>query len=812
MIGGVLGDVRFALRDWKRRPAYPLLSIATLAIGIGAAITVFSAVEAVLLRPLPYAAPDRLVAIWDSHRTSPDLSKIFVSFDDFDAWRRGASNLDAIAAATWAMPQPILSGRGTARTVVAVPVTVDFFRLLGVAPERGRTFGPSDAERGCVVVVAHRFWTGTLESDATIPGRSLDLDNQACTVVGVMPARFAFYPEQTDVWRLIDVNRNPLPRTGYQGVGVFARLKPGVTLQQAQAEISALHRRAHEHDQHGLAFAPTTNPLQQEFTWLAGHNLRVTLWLLFAAVAVVLFLACVNVATLLLGRGIRRSREFAIRAALGSSRWHIGRLVLIESAALAAGGTVVGTAGAALAIRLLRNAAPIELPPGTSVDLDWRVGGFAIGVTALTAAFFGALPAWRASRANVVDGLKSWSQALGGSRLGRRNAAAFVVAEIASAMVLLAVAALMVESIDRLASAPLGFNPDGLAAMTITLPRATYGADAARVRFFDRLLPALSEPGATRSAAVSRVFLRARTNGVLLIEGRPDPSPDRTPPDVTLDSVSPAYFDVVGVPLLAGRAFDDRDRAESPPVSIVNAALARKYFPNEDPIGKRIRTPLTPWTTIVGIVGDQKTTNAFQEMAWFDPIFMYRPYAQDPPSAATLVTRTRSDAGAAAATVQRVLAAIDPDVPVSDAQTVHGWMAKNLAYPQFRAVVLAAFAAVALLLAVVGLYAVLTQIVAQRTYEFGVRMALGATAWDVAAIVALQGGAPAVAGVVLGVAGTIASGRVIASLLYGAHPNDFATLASIAVSVLLVSAIALAMPARRATKVDPLRALRAEPV
>jgi putative ABC transport system permease protein len=803
-------DVRFAVRTWRKSRGYVAIAIGTLALAIGATTAVFSIVEAVLLRPLPYANAERLVAIWDAHVTSPNLSKIFSTYDDFETWRRQSRSFEQIAVATWATGPLILTGRDAPKMVLAIPASVDLFRVLGVSAARGRTFDPSDATSGCTIVLSHRFWQTALGSPEDIVGRSLALDDRACLVVGVMPATFAFYPERTDLWKLITANREPLPRVGYQGVGVFARLKAGVAPQQAQAEVTALHKRAHEHDPHGAAFVPMMYPLQGEFTWLAGRNLRVTLWVLFAAVGVVLILACVNVANLLLGRFTIRAREFAIRSALGSGRWRLARQVLTESIALAACAAGLGILIADLAVRYVRTAAPIELPPATVLAIDWRVLAFAIALTATTAIAFGVAPAWRASRADIGNTLKGGGHTIGGASVGRRGTALFVAAQMTCAMVLLVVAGLLVESIVQLGSAPLGFNPEGLLTMTVTLPRAKYPASPQRVALYDRLVPALGGVPGVDGVAISATFLRGHTNSLLLVDGRPDPSPDTTPPDVIQDFVSPDYFEVLGVPLLAGRAFTSGDRRDAAAVAIVNEALAREYFPGEDPIGKRIRTPNTPWTTIVGVVGNQKTSNVFQEMNWVDPRFIYRPYAQDASADVTVIVRTASASAAAplGATIQRAIATIDPDVPVSNAQTVRQWIAKDLAYPQFRAGVLGAFAAVALLLALVGLYAVLAQLVAQRTYEFGVRIALGATAGDVATLVGLQGGVPAVIGIAIGLLCTLASQRLLSSLLYGVRTTDVATLGGVTVILLALSAAALAIPARRAARVDPLTALR----
>src|SRR5262249_9949832 len=311
-------DIHYALRPWRRNPGFALVSIVPLGLAIGATTAAFSVVEATLLRPLPYAHTERLVAIWDGHLKDQGLAKVFASYDDFDNWRRHSQSLERVAAATWATGEQILTGSGDARVTLAIPASVDFFSVLGVNPAMGRAFETGDLAQGCTVVLAHRFWQNALASPRDIVGRSLTLDDRACTVVGVMPVRFAFYPDAADMWRLITPSLEELPQDRYKGVGVFGLLRHGVSREQAQIEISALHASQHGQDAHGAAFGSSLRPLQEEFTWLAGRNLRLTLWILFAAVNGVLLIACVNVANLLLGRSLVRQREFAIRTALGS--------------------------------------------------------------------------------------------------------------------------------------------------------------------------------------------------------------------------------------------------------------------------------------------------------------------------------------------------------------------------------------------------------------------------------------------------------------------------------------------------------------
>jgi len=802
-------DVRFGFRSWRRTPGVAAVSIVTLALGVGATTAVFSVVEAVLIEPLPYADVDRLVAVWDGHVKDGSLAKIFASFDDFDTWRRHSAGFDQLAAATWATGEQILTGAGDAKVVLAIPASVELFSVLGVPPAIGRTFEPADLTRGCTIVLAHRFWRSTLSSRPDVVGRSLALDERACTVIGVMPARFAFYPDAADMWRLITPGREQLRPDGYQGVGVFGRLRRGVSREQAQAELSSLHSAQHGHDQHAAAFAPTVYALQDEFTWLAGRNLRLTLWMLFGAVGAVLLIACVNVANLLLGRALVRQREFAIRAALGSGRWRVARQVLTEALLLAACAGVLGVLLAEGVVASLRASSPIELPPGVVLAVNGRVLMFAVVTAMLTAALFGVLPAWRASHANISTALQSSGRTFAGHVRGSRIGRLLVAVQIACAMVLLVGAGLLGESIMRLGSAPLGFNPDGLLTMTVRLPRTTYAAADRRADFYRRLVAATRLVPGVDDVALSTTFLRGHGNTLLLVEGRPAPTLETSTPDIGEDFVSPAYFGVSGVPILSGRAFEDRDQPGSDSVSVVNEALARKYFPRTDPIGQRIRTPNTPWTTIVGVVGNQKTMSVFHEMQWIESPFVYRPLAEGAPSEATVLVRAGT-AAPAGSTIQRAVADLDPAVPIANMQTMRARLAKDLAYPQFRAVVLGVFAAIALLLAGVGLYAVVSQLVAQRTHEFGVRMSLGASAGAIVRLVAVQGVVPMVVGLAAGVCGTLALERLVSSVLYGVDAAGAATLGRVGALLLAMAFVAMLVPAIKATKVDPLTAIRSE--
>lgn len=863
-----------------RGPA--VIAILTMAVGIGLTTAVFSLVYAVLLRPLPYGDPGRLVAIWERHEKSGNLAKVFDSYRDFLDWQQHSRSFDGLAALTWARGPQTLTGRGQARPVTAFPASVELFPLLGIPAQHGRTFVAADLDRGCVVLLAHRFWVNVLGSDPTIVGQSLTLDGQACAVAGVMPATFTFYPEETELWTLI-TPRSEFARQpdGPQAqVGVFGRLRPGTTMASAQAELTQLHRLLHARiDPERRPLLPVVYPLRDELTWMAGRNLRTSLLLLFAAVLALLLVACLNVAGLLVGRGLAREREMALRIALGASRVRVVRLVLRESAALAAIGAAAGLLVATAALRIMEALRPVDLPPGTRLALDWPVLLFTIAATALTALLFGLWPAWRASRADVNMILHATtSRATAG---GRWAFATLVIAEVTLSVLVLAGAALLIQSVTRFAGAPLGFNPDRVVTQRIALPgsdqaapttlaaQATQTAQAAeaartaptgqtgqtgptaraaqaaqsartvraaqsdsanqvqadryaaperRLRFYEPLLARASGRPGVEGVAISSAIPLAVGSSALTVEGRAV-TVDALRYDTAEQVVSPGYFRLLGIPLHAGRLFDDRDGADSLPVVIVNEALAREYFGDENPLGRRIRfgraqdSARNPWLTIVGVIGTEQRSSVFQEMAWIGGAVAFRPLSQSTPTRTVLLARASASAGEPVSllhALQQDIAALDPTVPIGEGGLLRDELDKRLAYPRFRAALLGLFAALALLLAALGLYGVLSHAVAQRRRELAIRMALGAMRGDVLRLVAWQGLKLAAVGTVLGLIAAWNSTQLVATLLYGVRPTDAASLAGAAVIVLAVSLVATYIPARRAARFDPLVALKRE--
>ena len=797
-------DLRFAARTFAKRPGFTAVAVLTLALGIGATTAVFSIVNAVLLRPLPYKDPDRLTAIWIRSTREKALAKLFATYRDYVEFRDHARTLEIIAAATWAKQTGrVLTGRGPSREVLTIPATASFFDMLGVQAAIGRTFQPEDEGRGCSILLAHKFWASTLASDGSVVGQSLTLNQVPCTVVGVMPERFSFYPGQTQAWVLLGPGFHPEPD---MLVGIFARLKPGVTAAQAQSEVRSLYRAIHTEGETRY-FEPAVYDLHGEFTFLAGRTLRTTLIVVFAAVLLVLLIACLNVANLLLARLSERHRELAVRAALGSGQGRLILQVLTESLLLSVLGAAFGVAVALGAIRYYRYASPIELTVGADVSVNLPVLLFTAALSIASTVIFGLLPAVRASRVDLAERLKAAGR---GSVPGRRGLARTVIAvEMALSFLLLTGAGLLMASAFRMGSEPLGFNPKGVLATRVGLPVSRFPNDAARLRAYDHLLERLEHlPGVAGAVLASKIPPDAGGNQTLEVQGRGTAAEVH---DVGADAVSPEFFDVLNIPLRRGRAFDMRDREHSQPVAIVNEVLVREYFPHTDPLGRQIRIPGgMQWLTIVGVVGNLKHTELMNEMSWVETPILYQPLAQAARPAIQVAVRAAGEPANLGREIQRQIAEIDPAIPISEVEALTSRLAKKLTYPRFRAMVLAFFALGALLLSAVGLHGVLSQLVAQRTAEFGVRRAVGAQTRDLLWLVARQGGAPVLAGLAAGVCAALAFSRVLANLLYGIQPADPSALAVVSAILLAVAGIAILSPARRAARVDPMIALRDE--
>ena len=589
-------DLRYAWRLLVQSPGFAAIVILTLAFGIGADTAVFSVVNGVVLQPLPYRDPSQLVDVLDANVKDPNLSKTFGTYNDFAEYARHSQSFEKIAFATWAGAGATFTGRGPARNLLAIPVSEDFFAMLGVSAARGRTFEHADLSRGCPVVLSDSFWRNTLGADPGIVGQSLELNHRTCTVVGVMGPRFEFYPRATHLWMLLTPD-DPRPRERFL-VLTFGRLKPGVTIAQAQAELVALHRQIDQPDWQ-RDFTPAVNRLQDEFTFLAGRNLRATLGLLLAAVALVLLIACLNVANLLLARSSARARELAVRVALGSGRARLVRQLLVECLLLAVLGGAAGMAVAWGLVKYFVDVNPIELPVGSDVSVNLPVLIFTALVTIATALLFGIAPAWSGSRADVNVALRSAGRgAISGG--GRRLTRVLIAAEIALSLTLLSGAGLLMRSVLKFSSAPLGFDPDRVMVANLPLPTERYRTDADKRLFYEELHSRLAAiPGAEGAAVSSGIAVYGSGTQEVQVEGRARGGRQ----DVGENSVSADYFRVLRVALRRGRVFDARDGEGAAAVAVVNDKFVSEYLPDVDPIGRRVRVfgyHEGPWLTIVG--------------------------------------------------------------------------------------------------------------------------------------------------------------------------------------------------------------------
>jgi predicted permease len=811
-------DLRYGARSLAKNPGFAAVAVLTLALGVGTNTIIFSIIHAVLLTPLPYRDPSRLVVIYDRETRATGLSKLMDLYHDFQEYREHSRSFDHIAGMTWVRGNPTLTGFGASREVRQAQVTLDFFSLLGVPPALGRTFAPEDMARACTVVLAYPFWRDTLGGQEHMIGGTIRLDDQACEVIAVMPQTFTFFPAETELWTLINSNnkfeRDPL----HHDLAIYAHLKPGVSIPAALAELTLLHDHGNEHQRHAVEAQPIVLPLQEELTWLAGANLRLSLIVLFSAVSALLLIACVNVANLLLTRSLARQRELAIRAALGSGTPRLIRQLLTEGLLLSLSAAALGTFLAIGVIRLFNIAHPIPLPLGATVRINAPVLFFTAGLSVLTTALFGFVPAWKASKIDVMEVLKtngqSTTQGAGHRTLGRM----LIVAQVTLSLVLLTVAGLLIESVVHFASVPAGFAPDRVATMTISLPPRTHAEDLDRARVYERIFSRLDGLPGVQAIALSSVvpFRPIYGYDALEVEGQPPRTPETAHHDSGLISISPQYFAALGISLLAGRAFNADDQLQTEPVAIVNEALVKKYFDGEDPVGRHVHSfgappEHNPWRRIVGVVADERTGNPFQEMSWLHPPCVFLPVAQVPPARGTLLIRSNADLRSLGNIVRSQVSGLDPRIPISNLQNMEQLLVEeHFAYPRFRALVVGCFAGFALLLAVIGLYGVLTQMVAQRTHEIGVRRALGAEARRILWMVVTEGISLVILGVALGTATAWFLARFLGSLLYGVKSNDPTTLGIVSLLLALVALAAILVPARRAMHVDPLVALRYE--
>jgi len=805
-------DLRFGFRTLRKNPGFTYIAVLTLAVAIGANTAVFSIVDAVLLRALPYKNAERLVAVWCSEIGQPG-TKILASYSDFEEFRAHSHSFDGLAALTWARAGEILTWNGSPHEVLAIPASADFFSLLGASAERGRVFGPEDLQNGCTVVLAHSFWQTELGAPGIV-GAALALNGKPCTVAGVMPRGFDFYPKQTSLWTLITPDSQFSKEPVNSPVGIFGRLKPGVTMAGAERELVGLHHRVIQESPAGSWVAqitPIVRDLREEFTWMAGRNLQTALLILSAAVTLLLLIACLNVTNLLLGRRVERQRELAVRSALGSGRSRLVRQLFTESILLSILGTLIGILIAVAAVRYFNSVNVVELPPGNPVAVNSQVLGFAIFLTTLTALLFGLFPAWRASQVDLNEVLKEAGRSITPHKY--HTSQLLVIGQVTLSTILLAGAGLMIQSLVRLGSVPLALRPDHVLTAQVALPPPAYAKLNQRSLLFQNLIAHLGTlPGVDGVALCSSVLgYEGGHSSELSVAGK---AVIENLEAVNREEISNDYFRVLGIPLLQGRPFDSRDREGSQPVAIVNDQMVRLYFHNEDPLGKQIKlakpTDKAPWLTIVGVVGNEKRATVYQEMGYVEPALAYLPVNQASATSMFLVMRVAGSPMGLSPVLQREISSLDRNVAAYDIRTMSARYSEFLAQPRFRAALMGLLAILTLLLAAIGIYGVLSQLVSQRTHEIGIRVALGASRRDVLRLVVGRGLVVTVVGLGIGIVGAIAFTRFLAGLLFGIKSNDPLTFAAVSLLFCGVAFVACYIPARRAIHVDPIVALRYE--
>jgi predicted permease len=808
-------DAHFGLRILARRPGSSMVIVLVLALGIGANTAMFSIVSAVMLRPLPYRNSDRLVLVWQSSKQHRSTGEWFNTYREFEQWERSSRSFEKMAALSWAVGGKTLVWHGKPQDVLAIPASVDFFSMLGVPAALGRTFEQHDLSEGCTTVLSHAFWQNELGAPAALVGQSVSLDQHECRVIGIMPKTFSFYPAQTALWMLITPDSSFVKDPWRSVTGVFGRLKPGTSRVSAESELETLERNMLPEAPTDLSLpqaVPVVLDLQSEFTWLAGRNLRTALMVLLAAVLFVLLIACVNVANLLLAKAADRQKEFAIRASLGAGRARLIRQLLMESGLLSLGGAFLGALMAWGAVSLFAAKSPIELPPGNPVVVNWQVLGFAALLAILCAVLFGLIPAWKASRLDLNEALKEAGQSFFRSKTSRRAGSLMIAAEVGLALILLVGAGLLIQSLRKFASTPLGFRTDHLLTGSIQLPQRQYRDPDQKIQFFDRLVEQVASiPGVKGVSLASSLNLTG--SNVLAVEDRIF-SRDGAAHDVANETVGNNFLEVMAIPLLRGRAFDTEDRENTQPVAVINQALADQYFPGQDPIGHAIKLGAPEdkqrWLTIVGVVGNVKTTTVFQEMGYVVRPAVYQSFLQQPSESMSLLIRTNEEPNAVVDPLNQKLRAIDGDVTLANVKTMEESLSESQSQPRFRTILLSGFAALALVLAALGIYGVLTQSVVRRTREIGVRMALGASRRSVTRMVLRQAFTMVLVGIGAGLAGTVVAARFVVALLYDVRPNDPLTLAGVSALLVAVAMVASYLPARRATAIDPVKALRNE--
>jgi putative ABC transport system permease protein len=800
----MIKDLQYAIRTLLKRPGFLFITVGTLALGIGAMTAMFTIVNSVLLRPLQFPEPERIVLL-EGVNPRQGITQSNMSVPDIVDWQQQAHVFEQIAGFV-SGGTFLATGDETAR-VRSTAVSVDFFPLFRVAPIGGRTIQASDAQSGNqpVAVISHALWQRRFGGTADVVNRQITLNGKSTTIAGIMPAGFN-YPSDTELWVALPLNASSEAREN-RFVGVVTRLKPGVSMAQAQTEMDTINQRlAQNYVDTNTGWSVRLTELREK---LVGE-LRTSLLMLFGAVAFVLLIACANVANLLLARAAYRQKEIAVRTALGASRLRIVRQLLTESVLLSIVSGAVGLALSVWLVKLLIAISPPNSPRFDEISMNWQVFGFAFGVMIVAGVLFGLAPALQTSRANFNETLKESGRS--GSPGGTRNrvGSLLIVSEVALSFVLLAGAGLLIKSFMRLREISPGFQPDNVLAVRLTLPPGKYKQGEPRAQIYQQLVEQVKTvPGVQSAGAVLSLPLGGDTFNVgrgVLLEGKPPSAEEQVSAAYLV--ITPDYFKTLQIPVKQGRTFTDHDDAQSAKVVIVNETMARQLWPGESPIGRRFSI----WRDekfsreVVGVVGDTKSSLDKEAESQ-----MYVPYAQDANwGSLSLVVRTTGEPTARAGSVRDAVRAVDKAVATYNLKTMNDVVSTSAALRRIPMQLLTAFAGVAMLLAMLGIYGITSYYVTQRTHEIGVRMALGAQIVDVLKLILRRAMLLVVVGVGAGVAGAMVVTRYLAALLFGVKPFDAITFVVVGLGLVLVALLASLIPARRATKVDPLIALRYE--
>ena len=808
MMNSIIKDVQFTLRGLIKHPMFTAIAVITLALGIGGSTSIFTVVDAALLRGLPYKSPDRLYHIWEN-TPKEEFPKREFSYPDYQDYQQN-NVFEGLAAYTGG--GVILSGYGDPENLFAPRASANFFSVLGVDPILGRTFQAGEDTQGGpkVTILTYGLWQRRFGGDPGIVGRALTLNGESYTIIGVLPASFQFALRPADLWVPYQPTQNQLTRRFMHGTNLIGRLKSDKSVGEAQSELSLIASRIEQ--QHKDSHAGTTArivPLQEEVV----GSVRPILLVLLAAVGFVLLIACANVASLLLTRSLSRQKEVAIRSALGASRWRVIRQLLTESLLLSivggAAGLVIAYWGVPALVAVLPQSQLNAMPFLKALNINGGILTFSFALSLLTGLIFGLAPALQSSKLDLNEALKEGGRqtSIGA---GHRLRSAMVVTEIALAVVLLVGAGLMMKSLFRLLQTNVGFKTENVLTMTVILPPSKYMDANKRINFNDQLHERVqSLPGVSGAGTVNILPVNSGNTTRFYVDGDPIPAPGQEI-EANIRTVSDDYFKALGVPVLAGRTFDPRDTADGQPVVIIGKTVADRVFAGRDPIGKKLRYPSiqADGVVVVGVVGDVKITGLDEAVR---PV-LYYPFRQSSSTFANLVARTESDPNALTGAIRNEIRNLEPDAAILNVRTMDDMIAQTPAsfMRRFPALLISIFAGVALLLASIGIYGVVSYSVSQQTHYIGVRMALGASPADILKMVLKQGLILALLGVGIGVLAALGLMRLLSTLLYQVSTNDVTTFAIVTGALFVVALLACYLPARRATKVDPLVALRYE--